>query len=132
MRYSNKAIIFFAKYCYCFSKSAEITMNQDFQFTWRKKYCQENVFLCNSALSFYRNIARQNRSSDKGLSNNKLRLLSDLLYDIFFQSNECSTVHKRISHYLCLKNDFDLKSAFLKAQFNKLNQHSLPHFLISL
>jgi hypothetical protein len=38
-QYCNKAIIFLTKYCFYFSKSAEITMNQDFQFTWwRKKY----------------------------------------------------------------------------------------------
>ncbi len=30
--------IFLKKYCFCFSKSAEITMNWDFQFTrWRRK-----------------------------------------------------------------------------------------------
>jgi hypothetical protein len=49
-------------------------MNQDFQFTWRKKYCRKNVFLCNIALSFYHNIARQNRSSDEGLKKTKLNL----------------------------------------------------------
>ncbi len=34
-------------------------MNRDFQFTWRKNIAGK--------MSFYRNIARQNRSADEGL-----------------------------------------------------------------
>ncbi len=49
-RYSDKAIIFLTKYCYCFSKSAEITMNQDFQFTWRKNISGKMSFY---AISLY-------------------------------------------------------------------------------
>jgi hypothetical protein len=38
--YWKKAIIFFTKYCFCFSKSAEITMNRIFNLhNEEKKYC---------------------------------------------------------------------------------------------
>ncbi len=58
---------FLSKYCFCFSKSSEITMNWEFQFTWRKNIAGKMSFYRNITLSFYRNIARQNCSSDEGL-----------------------------------------------------------------
>ncbi len=46
LQYIDKAIFFLSKYCCCFSTSAEITMNWDFQFSWRKNIA-----------GFYGNIA---------------------------------------------------------------------------
>jgi hypothetical protein len=43
-------------------------MNQDFQFTRRKNIAGKMSFYRNIVLSFYRNIACQNRSSDEGLT----------------------------------------------------------------
>ncbi len=48
---------FLSKYCCCFSKSAEITMNRDFQFTWRKNIARKMSFYYNIALSFYHYFA---------------------------------------------------------------------------
>jgi hypothetical protein len=45
-------------------------MNRDFQFTWRKTIAGKMSFYHNIALSFYRNIAHQNRSFDEGLREN--------------------------------------------------------------
>ncbi len=64
-RYSNIAIywwsnIFLSKDCFCFLKSAKITMNWDFQFTWRKNIAGK--------MSFYCNIACQNCSCDESQS----------------------------------------------------------------
>ncbi len=47
----------------------------------KKKYCWKNVFLsyyCNVSLSFYRNIACENRSSDEGLRLTKNLLTQNL------------------------------------------------------
>ncbi len=74
-QYCDKAIlqqsnIFLTKYCYCFSKSAEITMNGEIKFTWRKNIAGKMSFYHNIVISFYHNIAHQNCSSDKGLREN--------------------------------------------------------------
>jgi hypothetical protein len=48
---------FLTKYCYCFSKSAEITMNRDYKFTWRKNIAGK--------MSFYRFIFLSKYCSSK-------------------------------------------------------------------
>ncbi len=53
--FCDKSNIFVTKYCYCFSKSAEIPMNWDFQFTWRKKILPEKCLFI--AISLYLFIA---------------------------------------------------------------------------
>ncbi len=57
----DEAIFFLSKYCFCFSKSPEITMNWEFQFTWRKNIAGKMSFYPNIALCFYRKIARLTR-----------------------------------------------------------------------
>ncbi len=104
---------FLTKYCYWFSKSAEIPMNWDFQFTWTKNIAGKISFYRNIALSFYRNIACQNRSSDECLTDGIKSPF--LILQILDEARKQKEGDKRPNEIEC-KNTFLLKNELSKGQ----------------